>query len=248
MSGRVAGQIAVVVGAGQTPGDTIGNGRAISLRLAAEGATVLAVDRDLDSANETVEMIAAEGGSASAFRADITNAEDCEQIAATVIERHGRVDALVNNVGIGTGDAGATKLTEEAWDLIHDVNLKGMWMTSKHILPLMRTQGSGSIVNISSVAAECSVGFLAYKTSKAAVNALTHQMAMTSAKRGVRVNAIMPIRMHTKGAPPVIPLIVHSVNAVWSSFAMKPDHCRAQPESAIIRPVPNFMARLQAAR
>jgi NAD(P)-dependent dehydrogenase (short-subunit alcohol dehydrogenase family) len=194
---RVEGKVAIVVGAGQTPGNTIGNGRATAVLLAREGATVLAVDRDVDSASETVSFIENQGGTSSALEADITSESDCVRIAEAVVDRYGRVDVLVNNVGIGTGDAGATKLTEEAWDRIHDVNLKGMWLTCKHVLPLLRAQGSGSVVNISSAAAVCSVGFLAYKTSKAGVNALTHQLAMTSARRGVRVNAVMPGLMDT---------------------------------------------------
>jgi NAD(P)-dependent dehydrogenase (short-subunit alcohol dehydrogenase family) len=194
---RVEGKVAVVVGAGQTPGETIGNGRATAVLLAREGATVLGVDRHAASVSETVSFIEAQGGTGSALVADITDEEACRRIADEVVARYGRVDILVNNVGIGTGDAGATKLTEEAWDRIHDVNLKGMWLTCKHVLPLLRAQGSGAIVNISSAAAVCSVGFLAYKTSKAGVNALTHQLAMTSAKRGVRVNAIMPGLMDT---------------------------------------------------
>ena len=194
---KLAGRVAIVVGAGQTPGTTIGNGRAISLLLARAGATILAVDRDLGSAEDTVGMIVDEGGRASALRADITVEAECQAIAREVTERYGQIDILVNNVGIGTGDAGATKLTEDSWDLIHGVNLKGMWLTCKHVLPLMRAQGSGAIVNISSVAAVCTVGLLAYKTSKAGVNALTEQLAMTSARRGVRVNAIMPGLMDT---------------------------------------------------
>lgn len=194
---RVADTVAVVVGAGQTPGATIGNGRATSLLLAREGATVLAVDRRLDSADETVALIGDEGGTASALEADITHEDHCEAIARTALERYGHIDILVNNVGIGTGDTGATHLTEDAWDLIHDVNVKGMWLTCKHVLPHLRSQGSGSVVNISSVAAVCSTPFLAYKTSKAAVNALTQQLAVSSAKRGVRVNAVMPGLMDT---------------------------------------------------
>lgn len=194
---RVEGKVAVVVGAGQTPGNTIGNGRATAVLLAREGATVLAVDRDEASAQETVDLITSEGFTGSTLRADITAEDDCRSIAEDVIERYGRIDVLVNNVGIGTGDTGATKLTEEAWDLIHDVNLKGMWMTCKHVLPLMRAQASGSVVNISSAAAVCSTPFLAYKTSKAGVNALTQQLAISSAKRGVRVNAVMPGLMDT---------------------------------------------------
>lgn len=191
------GRVAVVVGAGQTPGSTIGNGRATSVLLARSGATVLAVDRDEASAAETVARIEADGGTASTLRADVTREADAERIASEVIERYGRVDILVNNVGIGTGDTGATKLAEDAWDRIHDVNLKGMWLTCKHVLPLLRGQGSGSVINISSAAATCSTPFLAYKTSKAGVNALTQQLAMTSAKRNVRVNAMAPGLMDT---------------------------------------------------
>ena len=193
---RFEGRIAVVVGGGQTPGDRIGNGRAISLLLAREGARVVVVDRDLDSAQETVELIAAEGGTASAHRADITSEDDCRSITEVSVERHGGIDVLVNNVGIGTGDSSATRLTEESWDLIHDVNLKGPWMTCKHALPVL-ADGGGAVVNVSSVASVCSTGFLAYKTSKAGLNALTHQLAMSGAKRGVRVNAVLPGLMDT---------------------------------------------------
>jgi NAD(P)-dependent dehydrogenase (short-subunit alcohol dehydrogenase family) len=194
---KLEGRTAIVVGAGQTPGDTIGNGRATSLLLAREGAHVLAVDRDRASAEATCALIADEGGSASPWRADVTVESDCQAMADHAVDQWGSIDVLVNNVGIGTGDAGATHLTEDAWDLIHDVNLKGMWLTSKYVLPVMRSQGAGSVVNISSAAAVCSVGFLAYKTSKAGVNALTHSTAMSSAKHGVRVNAVMPGLMDT---------------------------------------------------
>ena len=220
---RLVGRVAVVVGAGQTPGSTIGNGRATAILLARDGATVLAVDRDLGSAAETVAMIEAEGGTAAALQADITSEDDCRAIAEGVIQRFGRIDVLVNNVGIGTGDTGATKLTEESWDLIHDVNLKGMWLTCKHVLPLLRAQGSGSVVNISSVAAVCSVGFLAYKTSKAGVNALTHQLAMTSAKRGVRVNAIMPGLMDTPMA----------IEGISQAAGVDPDELRRQRDAVV---------------
>lgn len=199
---RMVDKVVVVVGAGQTAGDTIGNGRAISIRLAQEGATVLAVDRDLGSAEETCWMIRDEadgphGEASAAMRADITDEDDCRSIAAQAVELFGRVDVLVNNVGIGAGDGGPTSLDAENWDRIHDVNLKAMWLTCKHIYPLMRDRGSGSIVNISSVAAVCSAPMLAYKTSKAAVNALTQSLAMAGARHGVRANAVMPGLMDT---------------------------------------------------
>ena len=100
-------------------------------------------------------------------------------------------------MGIGGGDAGPTRLEEADWDRILDVNLKGTFLTCKHVLPVMRAQGGGSIVNISSAAAVCSVGIVAYKTSKAGLNAFTHSLALGNAKYGIRANVIMPGLMNT---------------------------------------------------
>jgi NAD(P)-dependent dehydrogenase (short-subunit alcohol dehydrogenase family) len=194
---RLADKVAIVVGAGQTPGETIGNGRATAILFAREGARVMLVDRVLESARETEKMIRDEGGECFAYQADITSESACEALAAACVDRWGRIDILHNNVGIGGGDAGVTRLTEEAWDRIFNVNLKGMFLTCKHVLPVMRKQGGGAIVNISSVAAVASTGIVAYKTSKAGVNALSHAMAMSSAKHGIRVNCIMPGLMNT---------------------------------------------------
>jgi NAD(P)-dependent dehydrogenase (short-subunit alcohol dehydrogenase family) len=197
MGNRLQGKVAIVVGAGQTPGDTIGNGRAMSVLFAREGAKVMLVDRRLESAMETEAIIKKEGGEAFAFEADITKSEDCRAMADTCINRYHRIDILVNNVGIGKGDAGPVKLAEEDWDNISRVNLKGMFLACKYVLPVMEQQGRGSIINISSAAAVCAVSMLAYKTSKAGVNALTHSIAMEYAKKGIRVNAIMPGLMKT---------------------------------------------------
>lgn len=189
---RFDGKVAVVVGAGQTTGDTVGNGRATALLLARKGARVLCVDRDLGSAEATCALIAAEEGVAAAHRADVTSDADCASIPTAALDRWGRIDVLVNNVGIGTGDGPATRVTEESWDHILDVNLSGTWRTCKHVLPVMREQGSGAIVNVSSIAAVCSPDIVAYKTSKAGVNALTHALVLGAAKHGIRVNAVMP--------------------------------------------------------
>jgi NAD(P)-dependent dehydrogenase (short-subunit alcohol dehydrogenase family) len=200
MGKRVAGKIAVVVGAGQTPGETIGNGAAISLLLAREGATVLCVDRVGERADKTVAVIAAdelarEGGAApvlSSMAADITKAADCARIVAEARARYGRIDILINNVGIGGGgDAPAHRLEEKVLDRILTVNLKGMWLTTKAALPLMREQEGGAIVNISSLAATSGATQLAYEISKAAVNRLTTHVAQSNARYGIRANAIM---------------------------------------------------------
>ena len=197
MSGRLDAKVAIVIGAGQTPGDTVGNGRATAVLFAREGAQVVAVDRQLDSARETVEMIEREGGRAVAVAADATREADCEALMARCHEEYGRVDVLHNNVGIGEGDAGPAHVDEAAWDRILAVNLKSAVLPCKHVLPLMRARGEGSIINISSAAAVCSTGIVAYKTSKAGINAYTQALAVGNAKYGIRANVIMPGLMNT---------------------------------------------------
>ncbi|HWO02291.1 MAG TPA: SDR family NAD(P)-dependent oxidoreductase [Blastocatellia bacterium] len=194
---RLKDKVAIVVGAGQTPGDTIGNGRATSILFAREGARVVLVDYNYESALETQSLIEAEGGTCFAFRADVTRQADCDAFVRTAVEAYGRVDVLHNNVGIGGGDDEILSLTEESWDRIMSVNLKGMFLSSRTVLPTMREQRCGSIINTSSIAAICSTGIVAYKTSKAGVNALTHQIALENAKHNIRANAIMPGLMNT---------------------------------------------------
>ncbi|HMJ15044.1 MAG TPA: SDR family NAD(P)-dependent oxidoreductase [Polyangiaceae bacterium] len=196
-SGRLAGKIAVVVGAGQTAGDTIGNGRATAILFARNGAQVLAVDRNLESAEETAAIIAGDGGVCSAFRADVTREDECRAFVEECVSRFGRLDVLHNNVGIGTGDGGLSKLTEDVWDHVYAVNVKSVFFACKHAIPVMRKQGSGAIVNVSSIASICSVGLMAYKTSKAALNAFTQGLVIANAKHGIRVNAILPGLMNT---------------------------------------------------
>ena len=188
---RLAGKTAIVVGAGQTPGETVGNGRAIALLFAREAADVLCVDRVLERAQETVAMIEAEGGRAAAFAANIVRAEDCAAMVDAAKARFGAVDIVVNNVGIGGGgDGPAHKLTEDAFDRILSVNLKGAWQVAKAVLPTLREQGAGSIVNISSLASIAGGNQAAYEMSKAAVNRLTTSIAQANAGKGVRCNAV----------------------------------------------------------
>jgi NAD(P)-dependent dehydrogenase (short-subunit alcohol dehydrogenase family) len=194
---RLKDKVAIVVGAGQTPGETIGNGRATAILFAREGARVVLVDRNHDSAMETRGLIEAEGGECFAVRADVTREEDCQAFVRAAVEAHGRVDILHNNVGIGGGDDEILSLREEAWDQIMNVNLKGIFFSARSALPVMRQQRSGSIINISSIASICAARIVAYKTSKAGVNALTHQIAMENARYNIRANAILPGLMNT---------------------------------------------------
>ncbi len=197
MSGRLAGKIALVLGAGQTPGATIGNGRATAVLFAREGARVVAVDRLLEAAQETAAQIRGEAGEASAVQADVTREAECQALIAACVREHGRIDVLHNNVGIGGGDAGPAHVSEEVWDRILAVNLKSVVFPCKHVLPVMRAQRGGSIVNVSSIAAVCSTSIVAYKTSKAGVNAYTQSLAIGNAKYGIRANVIMPGLIHT---------------------------------------------------
>jgi NAD(P)-dependent dehydrogenase (short-subunit alcohol dehydrogenase family) len=192
-SGRLEGKTAVIVGAGQTSGETMGNGRATALRFAQEGARLLLVDRYVESAEETAVMITGVGGTADVIGADIAGDGAAEFIVETALGLLGRIDILHNNVGIGAGDSSPTRLTEDAWDRIMNVNLRAMWLTCKQVVPVMRSQGSGAIVCVSSIAAVANAGGLtAYKISKAGVNALVHALATTNARHGIRVNGIMP--------------------------------------------------------
>ncbi len=194
---RLAGKTAIVVGAGQQPGETPGNGRATALRFAQEGAEVLVVDVNEDWASDTLTMIEAEGGRASVLAADITVEEDCRKIADTCVERCGRIDILHNNVGRSRGDRDTTEMPIDMWDELMEMNLKGMFMTCKHVLPVMRGQGSGAIINISSTSSLAGRQTITYKTSKGAINTMTQHMAFENASFGVRVNAILPGLMDT---------------------------------------------------
>lgn len=192
--GRLAGKIAIVVGAGQAPGEGLGNGRATAMRFAEEGAEVLLVDRNLKSAEETLDLIERSGGKGSALEADISVEDDCRAIAEACLKTYGRIDVLHNNVGIGhVADQDAVSMDEEIWERIFRVNTKGIMLVCKHVLPAMIEARSGVITNISSIAAICTPPQLfAYKSSKAALNAFTQAMALKYASKNIRANVIMP--------------------------------------------------------
>ncbi|HKS92393.1 MAG TPA: SDR family NAD(P)-dependent oxidoreductase [Tepidiformaceae bacterium] len=199
MGDRVRGKAAIVFGGGQTPGETIGNGRATAIVLAREGAQVMVVDRRVESAQETVAMIRGEGSDAEAVAADVTREDDVRAAIEECRSRYGRIDILHNNVGasLALGDAPATELEADAFDRLVAVNLRGMWFACKHALPVMREQGGGSIVNISSMAVRHSYPYVGYKTTKAAVIALTENVAAANARYNIRANTILPGLMNT---------------------------------------------------
>ena len=199
MSGRLQGKAVIVVGAGQTAGATIGNGRAAALLYGREGARVVAADRDLASAEETAELIRGEGGESISVRVDVTCEEDLAQMVGSCVDAFGGVDVLHNNVGVSVlgGDASVTEITAEAFSRLMATNLQSMVLASKYALPVMRSQGSGVIINISSNAALVDYPYIAYKTSKAGVIALTEHLAIRNAEYGIRANTILPGLMDT---------------------------------------------------
>ncbi len=196
---RLQGKTAIIIGAGQSPGQGMGNGRATALRFAREGAKILAVDRNLAAAEETAAMIAAENGEASAFEADVTHESSLAEAVQFAQRRWGRIDILHNNVGVSIagGDAALADITEQIFDRVSAINLRGTIMACKHVIPIMRQQRSGAIINISSIAAWCDYPLVAYKATKAAMIAFTQQLALQNAAYGVRANVILPGLMDT---------------------------------------------------
>ena len=192
MTGRLHGKVCVVVGAGQQPGATIGNGRATSIRFAEEGAQLLLVDRDPDAVGGTAADVAQLGVIPHTLLVDITSDSAPEAIISMALREFGCIDVLHNNVGIGAGDAPPHRLTDEVFDRIMDVNLRAMWRLCRAAIPAMRAQGSGVITNVSSIASIAAEHIAAYRMSKAGVDALTKNLAVTNAKHGIRANAILP--------------------------------------------------------
>lgn len=190
MTGRLHGKRVVLAGAGQSPGATMGIGRATALLFAREGARLLLADRDPVSAAETVSMMEP-GGEVSVVEADITRAGDCEQLAAAARSRLGGVDVLFNSVGI-LGPGLAADVTEQVWDNVIDTNLKAMWLLAKHVLPIMVEQRGGSFVAVSSIGAERGGTSAVYGVSKAGVSRLVRSIAATYGRYNIRANAILP--------------------------------------------------------
>jgi NAD(P)-dependent dehydrogenase (short-subunit alcohol dehydrogenase family) len=197
---RLKSKVALVIGAGQGPGEGMGNGRATAILFAREGARVLAVDRDLESAEETAAMIARDGGSAAAVEADVTKEATLQAAVQETLHRWGRIDVLHYNVGVSLagGDRNPLEITEAAFDNVNAINLRGFIMAVKHTLPVMREQRSGVILSISSVAAlSGTYPTVAYKTSKAGMVAFTEQIARQNAEAGIRCNVVLPGLMDT---------------------------------------------------
>lgn len=194
----LAGKVAIVTGAGSV-GPGWGNGKATAVLLARRGAKLFAIDINLEAANETRGIIEQESGTCIAHRCDMTAAREVKAAVNACVERFGCIDILVNNVG-GSTPGDPVTMTEETWDAQVDLNLKTTFLGCKYVLPVMEAQGSGAIVNNSSVAGlrnHLGRSHVAYSATKAGVIALSRATALVYAKKGIRCNTVVPGLMHT---------------------------------------------------
>lgn len=208
MGDRLENKVALVTGAGSI-GPGWGNGKATSVLFAREGAKVFAVDLNLEAAEETRQIIEGEGGVCRTHRADVAKADSVAAMARACIDAFGRIDVLVNNVGIAR--TGGIVTTDEAdWDLVTEVNQKSIYLVCKHVIPHMERQGKGSIVNIASVAAHrwTGINYASYYATKGAVVALSRGIALEYAKKGIRCNSVCPGLMNT-------PMVHHGLTSSY---------------------------------
>ena len=187
---RLEGKVAVVTGAGQRPGEGIGNGRATAILFAREGAKVMLANRSIGSAEETRDLIRTEGFEAECVMADVGNEGDCTRLISSALSKYGRIDIVHNNAGIALPDGDTSKIDRNTWDDSINVNLTGAMQISKHVLPVMRGQQSGCITHVSSIAAIASYPVIAYKVSKVALHEFTRWLAFENAHHNIRCNVL----------------------------------------------------------
>jgi len=195
--GRLANKVALVIGAGSI-GPGWGNGKATAVAYGREGATVICVDKNAEAAAETAELLKAEGAQVLALNADVCNEDDVRRIVATSMDAYGRIDVLHNNVGLALL-GGPVDISLQDWERSLDLNIGYMFLTVRHVLPVMQRQKSGAIINISSIASIRWLGtaYIGYSAAKAAVNQFTQAIALQYAAQGIRANAILPGMMDT---------------------------------------------------
>jgi NAD(P)-dependent dehydrogenase (short-subunit alcohol dehydrogenase family) len=194
---KLTNKVALIMGCGSVA-QGWGNGRTMAVLMARQGAAIFGTDLNLENAEDTRERIEEEGNRATVVRCDSTKAEDVERAVNACLELHGRIDILVNNVGLSQ-PGGPVDMTETVWDAQIEVNLKGAFLACKHVLPVMRRQGAGSVINVSSVAGLRYVGKpqVAYAAAKAALIQFTRTTAVIHAAEGIRLNCVVPGLMHT---------------------------------------------------
>ena len=197
MGERLAGKVALVTGAGSS-GPGWGNGKATAVLFAREGARVCLVDINREAVEETAGIVREEGGECLVEQVDVTDAQQVAGVVRTCVEAWGRIDILHNNVGI-LEVGGPVEASLESWERVVSVNLTSMFLTCKYVLPVMEAQGSGAIVNISSITGIRYLGipYVSYSATKGGVLQLTQSVALEYAEKGIRANSILPGLMNT---------------------------------------------------
>lgn len=211
MGERLQDKVALVTGAGSI-GPGWGNGKATAVQFAREGAKILAMDINPDAAAETHDIITGEGGVCEVYVGDVSSSTAVAEMVNLCMERFGRIDILHNNVGI-VEVGGPEDIGENAWNRMLDINVKSMYLTCRFVLPQMVSQGSGSVINLSSIASIYGLGYpcVSYAASKGAINALTRNIATQYAPHKIRCNAILPGLMNT-------PLVAASVTDAYDDI------------------------------
>ena len=195
MAGRLKDKVAIVTGAGSR-GPGLGNGKATAILFAREGAKVLCVDAEVARAQETVELIKKDNGTAQAFTADVTQAAQCKAMVAEAVSRWGGLDVLHNNVGVESR-LDLMETTEAEWDRVMAIDLKSMLLTTQAAVPAMEKRGAGAIICVSSIAAMVGHGRTAYAAAKAGVIGFVTSVAVQLGPKGIRVNGIAPGQVWT---------------------------------------------------
>jgi len=210
MGERLKNKVALVTGAGSV-GPGWGNGKATAVLFARGGAKVFATDINLAAGEETKAIIDKEGGICTIYKVDVSKSEEVKAMVDRCIETYGRIDILHNNVGIVV-PGGPVETSEETWDQVMAINLKSMFLTCKYVLPHMEKQGSGVIINISSIAAIRYTGipYITYYATKAGILGFTQGVALQYAEKNIRANAILPGLMNT-------PMIVEPLKGIYAA-------------------------------
>ena len=229
----LAGKIAIVTGAGSS-GPGWGNGKAAAVLFARLGAAVLAVDVNASAAEETRALIAAEGNRCQAFEADVSKGTEMAEMVVACVTAFGRIDILHNNVGIYRL-GGPTMLVEHEWDQVLATNLNGLFLSTRHVLPVMVSQGAGAIVNVGSVAGMRHMGLphIAYATSKGAVMAFTRGIAAEFGRYGIRANVVVPGIIDT-------PLLAGAAEAAYARASGETDLAAARRAREATIPLERF--------
>jgi len=218
---RLRGKVAIVTGAG-AEGEDIGIGRAIALLLAREGARLVCADLDPERAEATAAQIIAEGGEAIACAGNVAEADDCAALVAVAVERFGRLDILVNNVGIST-PATLENMTLELWNRTLATNLTSAMLMSRYAVTEMARGGGGAIVNISSLAGMRAMGAIAYGPSKAAMAQLSREIGVLHGRQGIRANTVAPGHVMTPHAMSKIPADMREARRKVSPLGVEGD-------------------------